>query len=152
MGSIPRANTPPPVIDKTLSVEGAVAESKSVGDKINNLILNPVILYENSNYTNSFPAQTISVPNLNKYNLWYFVYCSRPDSSPTKMKFPGAILGDNLNTVLGLAEVICWRDVTINRSNNTVTFGDATWYQYYNAWTTQTLNTLIVPYRLYGLK
>lgn len=52
------------------------------------------------------------------------------------MKFPGAILGDNLNTVLGLAEVICWRDVTINRSNNTVTFGDATWYQYYNAWTT----------------
>ncbi len=31
MGSIPRANTPPPVIDKTLSVEGAVAESKSVG-------------------------------------------------------------------------------------------------------------------------
>lgn len=68
------------------------------------------------------------------------------------MKFPGVILGDNLNTVLGLAEVICWRDVTINRSNNTVTFGDATWYQYYNAWTTQTLNTLIVPYRLYGLK
>ena len=37
MGSIPRANTPPPVIDKTLSVEGAVAESKAVGDKFNNL-------------------------------------------------------------------------------------------------------------------
>lgn len=39
MGSIPRANTPPPVIDKTLSVEGAVAESKAVGDKFNSTIL-----------------------------------------------------------------------------------------------------------------
>ena len=33
MGNIPRANTPPLVIDKTLSMEGAVAESKTVGTK-----------------------------------------------------------------------------------------------------------------------
>lgn len=31
MGSIPRVNTPPPVIDKTLSVEGAVADAKATG-------------------------------------------------------------------------------------------------------------------------
>lgn len=39
MGSIPRANTPSPVIDKTLSVEGAVAESKAVGTKFNSMTL-----------------------------------------------------------------------------------------------------------------
>ena len=53
MGSIPRANTPPPVIDKTLSVEGAVAESKSVGDKINkinNIINNlPILVSRDKN-------------------------------------------------------------------------------------------------------
>ena len=43
MGSIPRANTPPPVIDKTLSVEGAVAESKAVGDKITNIVTKKTI-------------------------------------------------------------------------------------------------------------
>lgn len=37
MGNIPRANTPPLVIDKTLSMEGAIAESKTVGTKINAL-------------------------------------------------------------------------------------------------------------------
>ena len=36
MGSIPRVNTPPPVIDKTLSVEGAVADAMTTL-----LVLNP---------------------------------------------------------------------------------------------------------------
>lgn len=50
MGSIPRANTPP-VIDKTLSVEGAVAESKTVGTKFNLMTLSSP-LYKSKFVTN----------------------------------------------------------------------------------------------------
>lgn len=62
MGNIPRANTPPLVIDKTLSMEGAIAESKTVGTKIN--ALNSAV----TAHTNSINALNSTVSTL-KSNL-----------------------------------------------------------------------------------
>ena len=107
---------------------------------------NEILLWENPSPWSTFGAQTISVPNINKYNF-----------IKVKTKVYGTTIidivqrnGSGEQTLAYCTSNTLYRTMRVN-TDETITFSAGTLFIAYNGQSGQTNNDIMVPYQIYGI-
>ncbi len=126
------------------------------GSSVNTSKSSYSLLWSNPNSYTTFNAGSYSVPNMANYTLFVLKYRMSygMDSSHANINYTGALyqlMTEGKTFLFGADDTLYYRNVSIDRSAQTIAFSLVAMCKAFNSMTGQSLNTRLIPIALYGI-